>query len=420
MRQVFSALSGVPDSTARTLRQTKTYSYFGVTMKEILINDILDEARELGGSDVHFTAGLPPVLRLHGAITKMQGYPDCTEPIIVNVINSVTTVKHKQSIAKGEDADFSYVTASGFRNRVNVYRQKGYHAIAFRLLRNDIPTLDDLFLPPMLGEFASKPRGMVLITGPTGSGKSTTLAAMIDYINRRSNRHIITIEDPIEYVHTHKQCMVNQREINNDVDSFSGALRAALREDPDVILVGEMRDFETISAAVTAAETGHLVFSTLHTVGASETLDRIIDVYPPHSQAQCRSQLANAMVGIVSQTLVPTADGKGRIVALELMNCTDAISSLIREGKTFQIPTAIATGNAKGMFTLDQHLAKLTRQKKITERDALERCKNPVEYMRFVQADSLGSMGGTPGNMNQLNNMQQKMNAMNMPSSMKR
>ena len=229
------------------------------------INKILDEARRLGCSDLHFTAGLPPVVRLHGSIKKLSGYPDCTEPIIVNIINQITSMKHKASIQKGLDTDFSYVSASGHRHRVNVYRQRGYHAIAMRLLRNDIPTLQDLMLPGLMGEFALRPRGLVLVTGPTGSGKSTTLAAMIDHINRNKNCHIITVEDPIEYLHTHKQSMVNQREIGADVDSFAGSLRAALREDPDVILVGEMRDFETINAAVTAAETGHLVLSTLHT-----------------------------------------------------------------------------------------------------------------------------------------------------------
>lgn len=353
-------------------------------MKEIIINDILDEARMLEASDVHFTAGLPPMVRLHGSIGKLSGYPDCTEPIIVNVINQVTSRKHKEIIASGEDADFSFVSAAGQRHRVNVFRQRGYHAIAFRLLRNEIPTIADLGLPALLSDFAGKPRGLVLVTGPTGSGKSTTLAAMIDHINRTRNAHIITIEDPIEYLHTHKQSMVNQREIHVDVDSFSNALRAALREDPDVILVGEMRDYETINAAVTAAETGHLVMSTLHTTGAAETLDRIIDVYPPHSQGQCRSQLANSLIGVVSQTLVPTADGKGRVAALELMSNTDAIASLIREGKTFQIPSNIATGKARGMFTLDQDLARLTQRGIIKEEQALMKCQDVAEYRRIL------------------------------------
>ncbi|MCL2637745.1 MAG: type IV pilus twitching motility protein PilT [Oscillospiraceae bacterium] len=361
-----------------------------------MINDILDEARDLGCSDLHFTAGLPPMVRLHGRIQKLSGYPDCTEPIIVNVINQITTLKHKQIIQRGEDADFSYVSSAGHRHRVNVYRQRGYHAIAFRLLRNDIPTLADLMLPPLLAEFSLKPRGLILVTGPTGSGKSTTLAAMIDHINRHKNCHIITIEDPIEYLHTHKQSMINQREINVDVSSFALALRAALREDPDVILVGEMRDFETIAAAVTAAETGHLVMSTLHTTGAAETLDRIIDTYPPHAQGQCRSQLANNVVGIVSQTLVPTADGKGRVAAMELLNSTDAIAALIREGKTYQIPSSIATGRAKGMFTLDQDLARLTAQGRIAREEALTRCQEPNEFIRYLDAAYLNLKTNQP------------------------
>jgi twitching motility protein PilT len=353
-------------------------------MKTIDINDILDEARALEASDVHFTAGLPPLVRLHGSIRKLSGYPDFNEPMIINVINQITSIKHKQIIQKGEDADFSFVSVAGFRHRVNVYRQRGYHAIALRLLRNDIPTMKDLSLPPILGEFALRPRGLVLVTGPTGSGKSTTLAAMVDHVNRSKNCHIITIEDPIEYLHNHKQSMINQREINVDVGNFAGALRSALREDPDVILVGEMRDYETISAAITAAETGHLVMSTLHTTGAAETLDRVIDVYPPHSQGQCRSQLANSLVAVVSQTLVPTADGRGRCVALEIMGNSDAISSMIRENKIFQIPSAITTGKSKGMFSLDQDLARLTRQGFITESTGLSRCQDPKEFHRFL------------------------------------
>lgn len=348
------------------------------------INEILDEARAIKASDVHFTVGLPPIVRINGDIKKFAKYPDMTEPLIVNIINQITTVKHKQIIQQGIDADFSYVSTAGQRHRVNVYRQRGYHAVALRLLLNEIPTLKDLGLPSLLGEFALRPRGMVLVTGPTGSGKSTTLAAMIDYINRQRNCHIITIEDPIEYVHNHKQSMITQREVNVDVESFSKALRSSLREDPDVILVGEMRDFETINAAVTAAETGHLVLSTLHTTGAAETLDRIVDVYPAHSQGQIRSQLSNVLVGIISQTLVPTADKKGRVAALELLKGTDAVSALIREGKIFQIPNSIATGKADGMFTLDQHLASLVRSGKITEDVAKSRCHDRKEFEQYL------------------------------------
>ncbi len=354
------------------------------------INRILDEARDLGCSDVHFTQGLPPIVRLHGSIRKLSGYEPCGESDIMGVIDSITNIKQKNSISKGLDTDFSYKSTSGFRHRVNVYRQRGFHAVAIRLLRDDIPTFADLNLPAILGDFVMRPRGLILVTGPTGSGKSTTLAAMIDKINITRNCHIITVEDPIEYEHVHKQAMVNQREIGQDVDSFAGSLRAALREDPDVILIGEMRDFETIEAAVTAAETGHLVLSTLHTTGAAETINRIIDVYPPHSQGQIRSQLASTIVGVISQTLVPTADGKGRCAALEIMCATDAVCAQIREGKIYQIPNTIATGKKAGMFTLDQDLARLVRMGKITDAVARDRCKDIGEYKRYLEMGDIG------------------------------
>ena len=305
------------------------------------INKILDEARALGCSDLHFTTDIPPIVRLHGSLKQMSEYPSLTNDIIMDVMKQMTNDAQKASIAQSIDTDFSYVTESGFRHRVNIYFQRGNTAIAIRLLRNDIPTLEELKLPDILSDFCMRPRGLVLVTGPTGSGKSTTLAAMIDYVNIHKSAHIITVEDPIEYMHEHKRCMVNQREVGMDVPDFASALRAALREDPDVILVGEMRDFETISAAVTAAETGHLVFSTLHTTSASDTINRIIDVYPEHQQQQIRAQLANVLVAVISQTLVPTADGKGRIAAQEILNVTDACSAMIRDNKVHLIQSAI-------------------------------------------------------------------------------
>ena len=262
-------------------------------------------------------------------------------------------------------------------------------AIAIRLLRNDIPTLDDLFMPPVMAEFAMRPRGLVLITGPTGSGKSTTLAGMIDYVNCNKSAHVITIEDPIEYVHEHKRCMINQREVGSDVPNFASALRAALREDPDVILVGEMRDFETIQAAITAAETGHLVFSTLHTTSAPDTINRIIDVYPEHQQVQIRTQLANVLVGVVSQTLLPLKAGNGRIAAMEILNVTDAVSAMIREGKIHLILSSIQAGKAHGMMSLDQELARLVKNNTVNEIDALEKCQDKTEFYRYLTA-----MGG--------------------------
>ncbi|MGN0676565.1 MAG: type IV pilus twitching motility protein PilT, partial [Ruminococcus sp.] len=319
----------------------------------IQINRILDEVRLLGCSDLHFTAGIAPVVRLNGQLRTMRTqYPEMDEEEILNIVNQMTNEAQAKSVAAHKDTDFSYMTRSGYRHRVNIYFQRGHTAIAIRLLRNDIPTLDDLGLPPILADFAMRPRGLVLVTGPTGSGKSTTLAGMIDYVNLNKSAHIITIEDPIEYVHEHKRCMVNQREVGDDVGSFALALRAALREDPDVILVGEMRDFETITAAVTAAETGHLVMSTLHTTSAADTINRIIDVYPEHQQKQIRTQLANNLVGVISQTLIPKKDGSGRIAALEVLNVTDAVSAQIRDDKVHLVQNAIQTGKQFGMVCL--------------------------------------------------------------------
>lgn len=350
------------------------------------INKILDEARALGCSDLHFTTDVPPIVRLHGSLKQMSEYPSLTNDIIMDVMKQMTNDAQKASIAQSIDTDFSYVTESGFRHRVNIYFQRGNTAIAIRLLRNDIPTLEELKLPDILSDFCMRPRGLVLVTGPTGSGKSTTLAAMIDYVNIHKSAHIITVEDPIEYMHEHKRCMVNQREVGMDVPDFASALRAALREDPDVILVGEMRDFETISAAVTAAETGHLVFSTLHTTSASDTINRIIDVYPEHQQQQIRAQLANVLVAVISQTLVPTADGKGRIAAQEILNVTDACSAMIRDNKVHLIQSAIQTGRQNGMQCLDQELARLTKKGIINEEHALEKCHDKQEFYRFLNA----------------------------------
>ena len=338
------------------------------------INKILDEARALGCSDLHFTVGIPPIVRQGGNLRKLSSYPDMTEIEILKICEDMCTDKQRQSIKDHIDTDFTYVSSRGFRHRVNVYRQRG----------NDIPTLTDLDLPPILAEFSMRPRGLVLVTGPTGSGKSTTLAAMIDHVNIHKSAHIITIEDPIEYMHAHKRCMVNQREIGPDVPSFSLALRAALREDPDIILVGEMRDFETIEAAVTAAETGHLVMSTLHTTSAPSTIDRIIDVFPAHQQHQIRTQLASVLVGICTQTLCRTFDGTSRVACCEILNATDSIKAMIRDDKVHLIGSAMQTGKATGMQTMDQELAKLVRSRTISMDVALEKCVNPQDLKRFI------------------------------------
>ena len=351
----------------------------------ININKILDEARVLGCSDVHFTVKIAPVVRLHGSLRRLASYPEMTEGAIMKIVEQMTNARQLENIKNKVDTDFAYVTKRGYRHRVNVYHQKGHTAISIRLLRNDIPSLADLDLPAILGEFAMRPRGLILVTGPTGSGKSTTLAAMIDYVNINRSAHIITVEDPIEYVHEHKRCMINQREIGDDVESFAMALRAALREDPDVILVGEMRDFETINAAVTAAETGHLVMSTLHTTCAADTINRIIDVFPAHQQNQIRSQLATVLVGIIAQTLIPKADGTGRIAALEILNATDAVKAMVRDNKVHLIQTAIQTGKKEGMVCLDQELARLVKDGVITDDNAREKSLDIAEYERYLK-----------------------------------
>ncbi|MBO5104999.1 MAG: type IV pilus twitching motility protein PilT [Ruminococcus sp.] len=358
----------------------------------IEINRILDEVRLLGCSDLHLTYGIAPVVRLNGSLRTMRSqYPEMDEEEILDVVHQMTNETQQTSVNNHHDTDFSFQTRSGYRHRVNVYFQKGKPAIAIRLLRNDIPTLEDLSLPPILADFAMRPRGLILVTGPTGSGKSTTLAGMMDFVNLNRSAHIITVEDPIEYVHEHKRCMVNQREIGDDVPSFALALRAALREDPDVILVGEMRDFETIQAAVTAAETGHLVMSTLHTTSASDTINRIIDVYPEHQQNQIRTQLANNLVAVISQTLIPKKDGTGRIAVQEILNVTDAIAAMIRDNKIHLIQSAIQTGKQSGMQSLDMELARLVHGNVIGEIDALEKCLDKQEFYRF-----LAQLGGAP------------------------
>ena len=350
------------------------------------IDKILDEARVLGCSDLHFTFGMAPVVRLNGALRKLSSYDIMDEEAIADVAEKICPDELKGRLHQHLDCDFSYVTKRGYRHRVNVFRQRNHTAIALRLLRNDIPTLEDLGLPPILVDFAMRPRGLVLVTGPTGSGKSTSLAAMLDYANLNKSAHIITIEDPIEYVHEHKRCMVNQREIGPDVPDFAGALRSALREDPDIILVGEMRDLETVTAAVTAAETGHLVLSTLHTTSAADTINRIIDVYPEYQQSQIRTQLANVLVGIMAQTLIPKADGKGRIACMEILNVTDACSAMIRDNKVHLIQSAIQTGKQFGMMCLDQELARMVRQGIIREPDALDKCQDKLEFYRFLNS----------------------------------
>ena len=321
---------------------------------------------------------------MRGRITPLDDYPHLTPQDTREVVYSILNDDQRKRFENDLQLDFAYAIPGSARFRVNCFFQRGAISAAFRLIPHEIKTLDELGLPPVLEEFSRKPRGFVLVTGPTGSGKSTSLAAMIDLINAEREEHILTIEDPIEFLHGHKKCIVNQREIGADATDFASALKSALREDPDVILVGEMRDLETISTALTAAETGHLVFATLHTQSTAQTVDRIIDVFPPHQQQQVRMQLSIALQGIVTQQLLPTADGSSRVCACEVLVPTPAIRNLIREGKTHQIYSAIQTSGSIGMQTMDAHLAQLVRKGKITRALAEQRAAVPEELKRLL------------------------------------
>jgi twitching motility protein PilT len=345
---------------------------------------VLHRMVEVGASDVHLTAGFAPALRVRGRIVAMDGYPSLTPQDTREVVYSILNDSQRKRFENERQLDFAHAIPGVARFRVNVFFQRGAISAAFRLVPAQILSLGELGLPPVLEEFCRKPRGFVLVTGPTGSGKSTTLASMVDLINDEREEHILTIEDPIEFLHRHKRCIINQREIGADAIDFAGALRSALREDPDVILVGEMRDLETISTALTAAETGHLVFATLHTQSTSQTVDRIIDVFPPHQQQQVRMQLSIALQGIVTQQLLPTADGASRVVAAEVLVPTPAVRNLIREGKTHQIYSAIQTAGAIGMQTMDGHLAQLLRAGKISRDIAEQRASVPEELKRLL------------------------------------
>ena len=337
------------------------------------ITELLSNAANIKASDVHFTVGLPPIFRIRGDLTRAGEEPLTeidTENIALELMDQSQTATFQE---KGE-VDFSYAIKGLCRFRVNIYRQRKSYAVALRIIYYEIPSIDSLGLPEILKDLAMKPRGLFLVTGPTGSGKSTTLASMVGHINTHRSCHVLTIEEPVEYLHKHGKSMINQREVGDDTQSFNNALRAGLREDPDVILVGEMRDLETISTAVSASETGHFVMSTLHTTSASQTVDRIIDVFPPHQQNQIKSQLAAVLQGIVCQQLIPTSDKTGRVAAIELLIVTDAVRNLIREGKTFQINTILQTNIKNSMCPMDYSLAKLVKSGIISQVDAYSRC----------------------------------------------
>ncbi|MCJ7835754.1 type IV pilus twitching motility protein PilT [Cuneatibacter sp. NSJ-177] len=340
------------------------------------IEEMILEARAKGCSDIHLSEGMPVFYRIDGTLAE-AGLPLGEKEIRSMILNALSEEQQKR-LASGQDVDFAIQTPDGCRQRVNVFRQQKKLAATIRLLNDRIPSLGELKLPNILQELASQPRGLILVTGPTGSGKSTTLAAMVEYINERRADHIVTIEDPIEYVFTRKKALVHQREVGEDTDSFAAALRSVLREDPDVILVGEMRDYETISAAVTAAETGHLVLSTLHTTGAAQTIDRIVDACPAEAKNQVQIQLAGILKGVVTQCLIPSLQG-GRIAATEVLTGTDAALNLIRENKCHQMGTVMQSGAAYGMHTLNKDLVRLATEGKISVENAFRYSNNRKE-----------------------------------------
>jgi len=347
------------------------------------ISDILREVVNKNASDLHLTVGLPPVVRVDGRLETLD-MPVLKPNDTRDLIYSILTQDQRQKLETDWEVDLSFSLYGVARFRVNAFFQRGTLSAAFRLIPVAIKSIDELGLPKILHTFVHKPRGLVLVTGPTGSGKSTTLAAIIDEINETRNDHIVTIEDPIEFLHSHKRCVINQREVGADTKAFPIALRSALRQDPDIILIGEMRDLETIQIALTAAETGHLIFATLHTQDCPQTIDRMIDVFPPHQQEQIRVQIAATLEGVVTQQLLPKAGGIGRVAACEVLIATPAVRNLIREGKTHQLYTVMQTGGQYGMQTMNAALADLVRRGEITRELALRRSSMPDELERLL------------------------------------
>ena len=340
------------------------------------IEEIMRTAHKAGASDVHITVGIPPKMRVNGNLITME-YPKLMPADTVEIAYAIMNDVQRERFDERGEYDMSFSIPELGRYRVNVYKQRGSVALALRLVGTQVPSPEVLGVPESVINLYERKRGLILVTGPTGSGKSTTLAAIIDKINNNRDAHVITLEDPIEYLHQHKMSMVNQREIGLDSENYANALRAALREDPDVILVGEMRDFETISVAITAAETGHLVLSTLHTIGAASTVDRVIDVFPPHQQQQIRVQFANVLEAVISQQLIPTVDGKGRVAAFEVMHANHAVRNLIREGKSHQLSSVMQTNRRLGMITMDEAIIQLYQERKITRENAIQFAQDP-------------------------------------------
>ena len=340
------------------------------------IEEMLQIAKDAGASDLHVTVGVPPKMRVNGHLITMD-FPKMLPPDTSALLDEIMNEKQKEKFEEKGEHDMSFSIPNLGRYRVNAYKQRGSVAIALRLVGTQVPAPEKLGVPKSVIDLYQRKRGLILVTGPTGSGKSTTLAAIIDKVNNNRESHVITLEDPIEYLHQHKLSMVNQREIGLDSQSYANALRAALREDPDVILVGEMRDFETISVAITAAETGHLVLSTLHTIGAASTVDRVIDVFPPHQQQQIRVQLANVLEAVISQQLIPKADGSGRVAAFEVLHANHAVRNLIREGKSHQLMSVMQTNRKIGMITMDETIQQLYFEGKISRDMAIQFAQDP-------------------------------------------
>ncbi len=363
----------------------------------LALDELLMHVVATGGSDLHLTRGAPPTVRVRGEMQPVPGYADLEHRGLQEALYAVMTGRQRKVLEEEKELDFAYAVPGQARFRVNVFWQRESIGAVLRLIPWEIKTLGDLDLPPVVATFADLKRGLVLVTGPTGSGKSTTLAAVIDQVNRTRRGHIMTIEDPIEFLHEHRGCLVNQREIGPDTHGFRTALKHVLRQDPDVILVGELRDLETISVALTAAETGHLVLATLHTQSAQDTVSRVVDVFPAEQQQQVRAQMAATLQAVVCQTLVPTADGKGRVAAVEVMVCTSGIRAMIRDGKLQQIPGALQSGASRGMQTLNAHLAQLVRDARITRAAGLEHCSNTEDFLALVDSAMTGTAASRQG-----------------------
>jgi len=348
------------------------------------LDHLLRELIEANGSDLHLTVNAPPTIRVHGDLRHLPDYDALSAEDTTLLIRCVVSDEQWERFERDLELDLAYDVPGLSRFRVNLYQQRNSYGAVFRAIPHDIKPLDELGIPDQIARFAHLPRGLVLVTGPTGSGKTTTLASLVDLANRTRSDHIVTIEDPIEFLHEHKKCLVNQREVGVDTEGFSTALKHVLRQDPDIILVGELRDLETVSTAITAAETGHLVLATLHTQSAAQTIDRVIDIFPSHQQQEIRAQLSTALQGVVTQALVRRVDGGGRTVVCEVMFATAAIRNLIREGKNHQIPSFMQSSGGEGMLTFDQHLAQRVQEQVISYDQALGLCHSAEEFMRLA------------------------------------